>query len=109
MDDNFKNLVNFISSFWNYKPDKITLDKSLDDLGMFGNDKTDFIYAFSKEFKIDITELKFEDYIEPEPSFLMYLDSLCQVIFRMKLTHKYDKKPITIRHLVEAIKIKKMK
>lgn len=50
---------------------EITADLSLeDDLGISGDDASEFILAFSKKFKVNIEGFNFNDYFNSEPSLL---------------------------------------
>jgi len=44
----------FICEYWNYKLDKLKLETTLDDIGMFGDDKYDFIISFCKKFNLNM-------------------------------------------------------
>lgn len=41
-----------------------------DDLGISGDDASEFILAFSKKFGVNIEEFNFSNYFNSEPSFL---------------------------------------
>lgn len=56
----------FISSYWHYDIKNITLEKSLDDLGMYGDDKEDFINDFAKHFSLSLENFPFNHYIDDE-------------------------------------------
>ena len=80
MDKSIDLLRDYISDYWSLKKDKIVAATTLDELGMFGNDKYDFLIDYCKKFKVDTSSLKYELYIEPEPSLIMHLD----IFFRFK-------------------------
>lgn len=103
MNNNIYLLKGFIYEYWSFNKNKIFEKTTLDDLGMFGDDKYDFLIEFSKKFNVDISNIKFELYVEPEPSLLMYLDSFMRCFFKKKLTEKYNVKKITIEMLVNSI------
>ena len=87
-------LKEFISDFWSYKKDKITSDKSLDDLGMYGDDKKDFLIFFIKKFDIDSINLDYNKYCESET-----FNPLSFLFIRMKEKNKVK---LTIEHLVKV-------
>lgn len=47
-------LKDFISKYWRYKKHKIEDTTTLDKLGMYGDDKYDFLIAMGKEFNVDL-------------------------------------------------------
>lgn len=103
MDVNFNLLKDFIGHYLSLKKDKIVAITTLDDLGMFGNDKYDFLIDYSKKFNVDISNLKYDLYIEPEPSLIMHLDNFSRFLFNKKLTNKYDVKTISVEMLVSSM------
>jgi hypothetical protein len=103
MNKNIDLLKDYIFDYWSFKKDKIFEKTTLDDMGMFGNDKYDFLVDFSKKFNVDISNIKFELYVEPEPSLIMHLDSFMRFFFKRKLTQKYDVKDISIEMLVNSM------
>ncbi len=47
--------------------EEVTKNTSLqNDLGIYGDDAVDFILAFSKEFKVDVSNFRAADYFNPE-------------------------------------------
>ncbi|MDR2123346.1 MAG: DUF1493 family protein [Flavobacteriaceae bacterium] len=56
----------FISKYWRYKLDKLKTETTLDDMGMFGDDKYDFIIDFAKEFDLSMENLPFDKYVDYE-------------------------------------------
>ena len=102
-DERLIDLKKFISNYWSYDINKITLEKSLDDMGMYGDDKYEFLIEFSEFYSVDISNLNFQDYVEPEPTILTHLDTLSRFFFKKKLKIKPDVKPIYVQNLLETI------
>lgn len=50
----------FISKYWYYNIDKLISNTTLDEIGMFGDDKYDFIVAFTKEFNLNKDNFRFD-------------------------------------------------
>lgn len=92
-------IKDFVSDFWSYKKDKIKIEKSLDDLGMYGDDKRDFLMSFIHKFNIESSNLDYDKYCEPE-----VFNPLRFIFFRKEDEQIVE---ITISHLVEVIKRQK--
>ncbi len=63
MNDNINLLRDYICEYWSYKKDKIVTKTTLDDLGMFGNDKYNFLRFFFKKKltqKYDVKSISIE-------------------------------------------------
>jgi hypothetical protein len=56
----------FISHFWSYDISKITPEKTLDSIGMYGDDKRDFFNLFFTRFNIKCLNFNYDNYCEPE-------------------------------------------
>ncbi|CVK16173.1 Protein of unknown function (DUF1493) [Apibacter mensalis] len=61
----------FIGKYWNFKLDKLKLETTLDDIGMFGDDKYEFIIDFTKEFNLSIKQFPFDKYIDDEGGYFI--------------------------------------
>jgi acyl carrier protein len=62
------------------------------DLGIYGDDAVDLIVAFSRNFKVDVSNFMAADYFKPEGFDVLGLYS--------KKTHK---KNLTVEHLEKAV------
>lgn len=91
------NVKIFISKYWHYKKDKLKIETTLDDIGMFGDDKYDFIVDFTKEFNLSLENFPFDKYIDDEVSDVLGLRKL---LYGKKLRKIC---PITISMLIEWI------
>lgn len=76
MEDTFQILQVYISKYWTCSITKIKINTTLDDLGMFGDDKLDFLNDYSREFNVDISGFDFDKYIEPEPDMSLHIDAI---------------------------------
>lgn len=54
----------FICSFWNYDFNKLKMESTLNDLGMFGADKQDFLLEFAEKFNVNLNSFPFNKYVE---------------------------------------------
>ena len=97
-------VLNYISKYWSYDINKLTINKSLDDLGMYGDDKYDFIIDFAKAFNLNINEFPFDKYIEDEGDFFGIGAFIKKNIFNKK---SRDIKPITISMLLKWVESNK--
>lgn len=97
MEKEFKELKEFLCTFWSYKKGKITVEKSLDDLGMYGDDKREFLMSFIEKFNIEASGLDYDKFCESEIFNPMKLFSF----------KKREKIEINIGHLIDIIKKKK--
>ena len=87
-------LKDFVRDFWSYKKDKIKIEKSLDDLGMYGDDKRDFLICFIHKFNIESSNLDYDKYCEKETF------NPLRFLFSKKTDQ--EKPKITIKHLIEV-------
>lgn len=78
---------------------EVTPDADLEnDLGISGDDATEFLMAFGKEFEVDISNFMAANYFSPEG------DSILPAIIRMFTGKKHPKqKSLTIKDLVKAV------
>ena len=98
MDSEFNQLAVFISDFWSYNINKITKEKSLDNLGMYADDKKEFLMRFFKKFNIQHDNINFEKFCEPEifnPFF-----------FLGNKEKNKERKMITVNHLFAVMRKK---
>ncbi len=85
----------FISKYWGYKLEKLKLQTTLDDIGMFGDDKYNFIVDFAKEFNLNIEGFPFNKYIDDEGG-----NFIRRILFKKRLRKIY---PITILMLISWV------
>ena len=62
----YEDIVFFISDFGSVKKDEISLDTAIGDLGIDGDDASDFIVAFGDKFEVDLSDFIFKDYFIAE-------------------------------------------
>jgi len=87
-------IKDFVSDFWSYKKDKIKIEKSLDDLGMYGDDKRDFLMSFIHKFNIESSNLDYDKYCEKE------VFNPLKLLFYKKINKEVIE--ITIKHLIKV-------
>lgn len=104
MEDTFLILQVYISKYWTCSITNIKANTTLDDLGMFGDDKLDFLNDYSREFNVDISGFDFDKYIEPETDMSYHNDAIYRFFLKKRLTTKFDKETISISMLVDGIK-----
>jgi len=68
------------------------------DLGIYGDDSTEFLIAYGKKFKVDVSKFLAADYFSPEG-----LDSISFIIRCVTCKPKPIKKILTIGHLEKGI------
>lgn len=90
-------LKDFISDYWRYKRHKIEDSTTLDKLGMYGDDKYDFLIYMGKEFNVDMTDFPFDKYVDDEADFWGVCEAI-RKLFGKKIRKIY---PITIQELVD--------
>jgi acyl carrier protein len=81
-------------------PKDITESTCLErDLGIYGDDAVEYIIAFGKTFKVDVSKFMAADYFSPEG------DVILPSIFRAITGKKPQKqKELSIGHLIKALK-----
>lgn len=87
------NVKIFISKYWQYRQDKLKIETTLDDIGMFGDDKYDFIIDFTRKFNLSVGNFPFDKYIDDEGGYFIR-----KLLFRKRLRKIY---PISISMLIE--------
>jgi len=85
----------FICEYWSYKLDKLKLETTLDDIGMFGDDKYDFIISFCKKFNLNTERFPFDKYVDDEGGYFIR-----KLLFRKEKRKIY---PISILVLINWI------
>ena len=93
-------VIEYISKYWSYDINKLRLNTTLDDIGMFGDDKYDFLIDFGNEYNLDMIDFPFGKYIDDEG------DILSIGFFLKKLFKGESKKQekITIQMLINWVK-----
>ena len=69
------------------------------DLGISGDDATDFLLAFSKEFKVDISDFMAAEYFSPEG------DPILPAIRLFTGKKSPKRKELRIKHLGKAVSV----
>ncbi|WP_419699072.1 DUF1493 family protein [Mucilaginibacter sp. NFX135] len=86
-----KELITYISKRSGIDEDEINYNSVIeDDLGITGDDAEELIIEFSKFFKVNIDNFRFNRYFYPEPSLF-------------SSGEEDDKLPLTIGHLARSI------
>jgi acyl carrier protein len=75
----------------------------LKDLKLWGDDASEFIVAFSKQFDVDVSEFDFDKYFYPEGDLI--LPAIFDFILRRK---RPNKAKITLGDLERAVTIRKL-
>ncbi len=66
-NETFENLVNFLVKESGVDDEEITRDTQIEDhLGVTGDDAMDFMIAYGKTFKVDVTKFMAANYFGPE-------------------------------------------
>lgn len=94
----YERLKAFISEFSGCEEDEILESTGLQkDLGIYGDDSTELLVKYSKEFNVDVSNFMAADYFsgEGEIIFLPVLRRLFKV--------KHTKKNLTVGHLLKGI------
>lgn len=95
----FDKLKVFIVKQASVEDEEVTIDADIeDDLGITGGDAIEFIVAFSKEFKVDVSHFMAADYFMPEGDII--LPAIIRTITGRK---KKKQKELIVAHLVKAI------
>lgn len=84
-------------------PKEITADTGIQrDLGVYGDDATEFLLAYAKTFRVDVTQLMAADYFDGEsPDVLGF-------ILRLFVLAKQNRKELTVGHLQKGIDAKRL-
>jgi acyl carrier protein len=95
----FESIKKFTVKQTGVSDDEVTEGAGLEnDLGVSGDDAVDYIIAFGKEFKVDVSRFMAADYFSPEG------DSILPAIIRMFTGKKHPKqKELIMRHLEKAV------
>ncbi|AEV99380.1 hypothetical protein A4D02_34260 [Niastella koreensis] len=98
MDEIFDRIIKFVvANRWDYDF-PLTRNTSLQkDLKIYGDDAAEIIIAFGKEFNVDISDFKLQEYFEPEG------DAVIASIMRLFKKKKMSYKPLTLGDLEYAV------
>ena len=90
-------LYKYVADFSGESYHDMTPDHSLsNDLGIYGDDASDFIIDFSQRFKVDISSFNFDEYFEGE-------GDMISKFFVNLFSKKKNKKDLKIKDLKYAI------
>ncbi|MDR2040493.1 MAG: DUF1493 family protein [Bacteroidales bacterium] len=96
-------VIDYIAKEFNLNKSKLSLEVSLSDIGLDGDDVLDFLLKFFKEFKIDYEQTNYRDFIPREGGFLV---SNLLSLFSKKKKIK-DNNEIFVKDLVISLDKKK--
>lgn len=98
-DEVFNKVKAFVAKSAAVEEYEVTEDASLeDDLGIYGGDAIDFIIAFGKEFKVDVSNFMAADYFSAEG-----VDIIGPILNLFRRSKLKDRKVFTVHHLKKAI------
>ena len=100
---NLEKVRQFISNYWSYDIGKISLNTTIDDLGLYGDDKYDFLLEFSRRFDLDSSKINYINYIDNEPNLVMQIREIFRYIFKKKNNDSDTIIPITVKMLVDSV------
>ena len=69
---NYRIVLDYICEELNYDKSKLTVNTSLSDLGLDGDDVLVFLVKFFKKFKIDYEGTNYKDFIPEESGFFVH-------------------------------------
>ncbi len=95
-------VIDFLSRRQAVPRERLTLETHLrEDLGMEGDDASEFLEDFSKRFGVDFSEFNFDRHFGPEVAFNPVLLFIGFVFKRPSRLHPdLGKYPITVKHLI---------
>lgn len=103
-ENSFMIVKKFISNFCGILDlNTIKPEKTLSELGLYGDDKLEFMQSFFYDFKIDNTSFDWKKHIEPEGGFIS-ITGVFKFIFG-KTTEKKDFE-ISVEDLIYALEKK---
>lgn len=97
-NSNYNIAVDYISKELNFDKSKLSLETSLSDLGLDGDDVLDFLLRFFKNFEIDYLHTNYKDFIPEESGF--FINTFLS-LFNKKKRHQNDE--IFIKDLVVSL------
>jgi len=99
MDDNFSRIQKFVEKKrWKYKFPLTRITRIEEDLGIFGDDATEFLVAFGQEFNVALNNFSANDYFNDETA-----GSSGIIVRFLSWNKKPNKKILTLGHLEKAI------
>lgn len=97
-ENNTTVLIEFIAEFCQIPESEITIETRLrQDLGIDGDDASDFMVAFGDKFHVDLSKFNFDDYFFDELVILRW------IIYKLLSPEKLNKKEIKVNDLLSAI------
>lgn len=104
-ENSFIIVKKFISDFCGISDlDAIKPEKTLSELGLYGDDKLEFMQSFFNDFKIDNTSFDWKKYIEPEGGFIS-ITGIFKFLFGK--TAKKESFEISVEDLIVSFEKKK--
>jgi len=98
MESIFEKIINFVErQRWKYNFQLTRHSRLEEDLGIYGDDATEFIIAFGKEFSVDVSNFMAAEYFRGEG--IDFIGPIIQFLKREKTT---EKKILTLGHLEKA-------
>ncbi|AZI24024.1 DUF1493 family protein [Pedobacter sp. G11] len=98
-DEIFNQLKRFIIEQNGFDDEEITTNSRIEeDLGLYGDEATDFLISYGKAFKVDLTKFMKADYFSAEGDFI-----LPAIIRFLTNSKKLARKALTVGHLEKAI------
>lgn len=97
MDDEliiiFDEVKCLLSKMTGVKDDEIFIHSSIQaDLGIWGDDASEFLIAYSEKFNVNLTSFLFNDYFLPEGAHIF-----------SRLFNIFPHKSLTVKHLVKGV------
>lgn len=103
-DKAIRDIEKFIAEFLNTQKRKITPETSLSDLGLDGDDVSDFLSAFFKNFSIVYEDTDYDKYVPKESGF--FFSTLKSIFRRHRMSGKTEDE-ITVKDLINSLKLKR--
>ena len=101
-DELLEEVKSFVAEYWREPKDRLRAETSVnDDLGMDGDDGSEFMQAFGERFAVDLTDFPHDKYFGPEAGANPL--SLAAGVIRCLTTGRWsDLAPLTLRALAKA-------
>ena len=97
-DEIFARVKSFVIKQAAVNEDEVIEDASLEnDLGVYGDDAVDFIVAFGKEFKVDVSRFMAADYFKGEGT-----DMFGSIMQMFTGNSEKQRKDLKVSHLIKA-------
>ena len=93
----------FVGEFWRLRLDELRAETRLEeDLGMTGDDASDFLEAFADEFDVDLSGIEFHKHFGPEGIGPLFWPRELREAIR-----DLGRFPVTVGHLIEVAAAKR--